>query len=73
MESLFLETDSPVLRPDPKTRNEPENLLVAAQAIADIKGESLERTLYVIKENTSRLYGDQLLGSRGTSKELRLE
>ena len=63
MESLLLETDSPVLGPNPKTRNEPANLLVAAQAIADIKGESLQKTLHVIKENTLRLYGDRLLGS----------
>lgn len=56
IESLLLETDSPVLGPNPKIRNEPENLLVAAQSIADIKGLSLEETLSIINENTLRLY-----------------
>lgn len=66
MESLLLETDSPVLGPDPKIRNEPANLLLAAQSIADIKGLSLEETLSIIKENTLRLYGhDKLIEVSG--------
>ena len=38
LERLLLETDSPVLGPDPTARNEPANLRIACQAIADLKG-----------------------------------
>ena len=68
IESLLLETDSPVLGPNPKIRNEPENLLVAARAIADIKGLSLEETLNIVKENTLRLYDLSASEIRGSSE-----
>jgi len=57
--SLLLETDSPVLGPDPKSRNEPMNLLVSGRAIADIKGLPLEEILEVVELNASWLYGDR--------------
>jgi len=59
LECLLLETDSPVLGPDPKTRNEPANLILAARAIAEIKEQSLDAVLERVKENTRRLYGDK--------------
>ena len=37
---LLLESDSPVLGPDPAARNEPANLRLACQAVADLKGVS---------------------------------
>jgi TatD DNase family protein len=57
LECLLLETDSPVLGPDPKIRNEPANLILAARAIAEIKELSLDAVLERVKENTRRLYG----------------
>lgn len=48
LERLLLETDSPVLAPEPGARNEPRNLRIACQAVADLKGvsfaEAAERT-----------------------------
>lgn len=38
LESLLLETDSPVLGPDPVVRNEPANLRVALDAVAAARG-----------------------------------
>ena len=38
LECLLLETDSPVLGPDPATRNEPANVVVACRAVAELKG-----------------------------------
>ena len=54
---LLLESDSPVLGPDPQIRNEPANILVAAGAIAEIKQVSVEVILEAVWENTCRLYG----------------
>lgn len=62
---LLLESDSPVLGPDPARRNEPANILIALQAIADIKGISRDAVRQVILENTARLYGD-LAGLQGS-------
>jgi TatD DNase family protein len=59
VENLLLETDSPVLGPDPKLRNEPANLPVSARAIADIKGLPLEEILEVVEFNVSKLYGNR--------------
>ncbi|MDH4121966.1 MAG: TatD family hydrolase [Deltaproteobacteria bacterium] len=48
LESLLLETDSPVLGPDPRGRNEPANLPLVVEAVARLKGippgEVAERT-----------------------------
>jgi len=54
---LLVETDSPVLGPSPRERNEPANLRVALKAIADLKGLSEAEAASAIRENTSRLYG----------------
>jgi TatD DNase family protein len=55
---LLVETDSPVLGPDPRIPNEPANAVVAARAIAEIKGLSEEEVSEAVEENTRSLYGD---------------
>jgi len=56
--SLMVESDSPVLGPDPRKRNEPANCVVALRAIADIKRISLEEVADRLLENSRRLYGN---------------
>ena len=53
---LLVETDSPVLGPDPQTRNEPANLTVSIRAIAQLKSVKEEAVLEAVAENTARLY-----------------
>jgi len=55
---LLVETDSPVLGPDPKQRNEPANVTVALKTIAEIKGIAEETLIETVSENTLRLYGN---------------
>jgi len=55
---LLVETDSPVLGPDPKTRNEPANLIHSLEAIARIKAIAVEAVAEAVVENTRRLYGE---------------
>lgn len=59
---LLLETDSPVLSPDPGSRNEPANLLRALAAVAEIKGLDPSEVAEATRNNARRLYGD--LGPR---------
>jgi len=54
--SLLVETDGPVLGPDPKMRNEPANLMVSVKAIAEVKQISEDEVLTAVAENTARLY-----------------
>ncbi len=54
--SLLLETDSPVLGPTPAERNEPANVLIACQSVADLKGVSPETVARVTTENATRLF-----------------
>jgi len=56
LDRLLVETDSPVLGPEPARRNEPANLTVAVQAIADIKGVPEEAVVEAVVANTWRLY-----------------
>lgn len=56
--SILLETDSPVLGPTAQERNEPANILVALEAIAEIKGINEEVVVQAIRANVRRLYGD---------------
>ena len=58
LDCLLVETDSPVLGPEPGTRNEPANLQVAIKAIAEIKDLSPQEVVEQVIENTRRLYGD---------------
>jgi TatD DNase family protein len=57
LDCLLVESDSPVLGPDPQTRNEPANITAAVQAIADIKGLPREQVIEAVTSNTHRLYG----------------
>jgi TatD DNase family protein len=54
---LLVETDSPVLGPDPEKRNEPSNALISLEWIARIKKISLEEASEAVYKNTLRLYG----------------
>ncbi len=56
LEYLLLETDSPVLGPDPAVRNESQNVAVACQVVADLKGLSPEDVAWVTTENARRLF-----------------
>ena len=59
---LLVETDSPVLGPDPKQRNEPANVTIAIQAIAELKGISENAVVEAVGENTLGLYGNIAAG-----------
>jgi len=54
---LLVETDSPVLGPDRQKRNEPANVTVSIQAIAELKNVSESEVIESVAENTHRLYG----------------
>lgn len=56
LDCLLLETDSPVLGPTPDERNEPANLVVALQAICEIKGLDREEEAEAVSANAHRLY-----------------
>ena len=53
-----METDSPVLGPEPTGRNEPANVTISVAAIAELKDLRHEEVVEVVAENTARLYGD---------------
>jgi TatD DNase family protein len=56
LDCLLLETDSPVLGPDPAVRNEPANVVVACRAVAELKGVSPETVARVTTDNARRLF-----------------
>jgi TatD DNase family protein len=56
---LLVETDSPVLGPDPGERNEPSNVMISVVAISEIKNVSKEEVMETVWDNTNRLYGDR--------------
>jgi TatD DNase family protein len=56
LDCLLLETDSPVLGPDPALRNEPANLAIACRAVADLKGVSVDTVARVTTDNARRLF-----------------
>lgn len=57
LDCLLVETDSPVLGPEPGQRNEPANLMMAVQAIAGIKSVPEKAVMEAVAVNTKRLYG----------------
>lgn len=59
LERLLIETDCPFLSPHPYRgkRNEPANVKLIAQRIAEIKGVSLVRVSQTTTENARRLFG----------------
>ncbi|MBI2456502.1 MAG: TatD family hydrolase, partial [candidate division NC10 bacterium] len=56
LECLLLETDSPVLGPDPAARNEPKNVTVACEAVAGLKGVTPEEIARITTDNARRLF-----------------
>jgi TatD DNase family protein len=56
LDRLLLETDSPVLGPDPTQRNEPRNILEACRAIAGLKGVSMEEVARATTANARALF-----------------
>lgn len=55
--SLLVETDSPVLGPEPGVRNEPANVRISVGAIAQLKGVSEDEVIEAVEENQHRLFG----------------
>jgi TatD DNase family protein len=53
---LLVESDSPVLGPDPGLRNEPANITIAVDAIARIKAVDPTAVVEMLDANTRRLY-----------------
>ncbi|MCG6894360.1 MAG: TatD family hydrolase [Desulfobacteraceae bacterium] len=56
LDCLLLETDSPVLGPEPGIRNEPMHLALAARAIAEIKNVEEEAVIDAVTSNAMELY-----------------
>ncbi|XP_042189396.1 tatD DNase domain containing 3-like isoform X2 [Callorhinchus milii] len=56
LESMCLETDSPALGPVKQVRNEPKNVLVSCQYIAQVKGIPVEKVMEVTTQNAFRLF-----------------
>ncbi len=60
LSQMLVESDSPVLGPEPNRRNEPVNVSIAIKAIAELKNVSDHEVMAAVLENTRRLYGDIL-------------
>lgn len=56
IEHILLETDSPVLGPDKNVRNEPKNVILSLEVIANIKNISKEIAAHIIFDNTLKLF-----------------
>ncbi|NIM97286.1 MAG: hypothetical protein GTO24_04145, partial [candidate division Zixibacteria bacterium] len=57
LHSILVETDSPVLGPSREQRNEPSNVLIAVNAIAELKGIGKVKVLEKVSQNFKKLYG----------------
>ena len=62
LSQLLVETDSPVLGPNPNRRNEPVNISISIKAIAELKNVSEQEVIETVSENTQRLYGNIFIG-----------
>jgi TatD DNase family protein len=60
LSQLLVESDSPVLGPDPNRRNEPVNVSISIKVIAELKNISEHEVMEAVSENTQKLYGDIL-------------
>jgi TatD DNase family protein len=58
LSQLLVETDSPVLGPNPNQRNEPVNISISIKAIAELKNISEQEVIETVSENTQKLYGN---------------
>jgi len=56
LEALALESDSPVLGPAPRERNEPANIPLAVECIAKLQGTTVERVLETTESNAGALF-----------------
>lgn len=54
--SICLETDSPALGPEKQVRNEPQNVRISAEYIAEVKGVSVAEVTEVTTQNAMRLF-----------------
>jgi len=55
LSSILIETDSPVLGPNPDKRNEPSNAVIAINAIAELHDVSEDEVRVSVEENYNRL------------------
>ncbi len=58
---LLIETDSPVLGPEPQERNEPANVAISVRAIAEIKRVPEHEVIEQTTANALALYGGRML------------
>jgi len=56
LESVVLETDSPYLPPTPKTRNEPANIAVSCEKIAQLRGVSADDVASATTRNAAKFF-----------------
>ena len=57
LESLLLETDAPYLSPEPKTVNEPINVIRSARKIAELKGIEFDEVAKQTTKNAREFFG----------------
>lgn len=54
---MVLESDSPVLAPNPRERNEPANIRISARFIAELKGYEVDQVADITTGNAVKVYG----------------